>query len=61
VAKMLTTQLDRSRTITIYEFHGSIRIEANSEEEAVAILDSIEKANANVGCEIHTNDMEEVE
>jgi hypothetical protein len=45
----------------LYEFHGSIRIEAESEDDAVAILDGIEKANHSVGCEIHTNDMEEVE
>ena len=43
-----------------YEFHGSIRIEANSEDEACNILHEIEKENATVGCEIHTNDMEEI-
>ena len=37
-----------------YEFHGSIRIEANSEDEALDILDGLQ------GCEIHINDMEEV-
>jgi hypothetical protein len=47
--------------MTTYEFHGSIRIEANSEDEAVAIIDNMEKAFSDVGCEIHTNDMEEVE
>jgi hypothetical protein len=46
--------------MTIYEFHGSIRIEANTEQEALEVLDSIEKTYATVGCEIHTNDMEEV-
>jgi hypothetical protein len=43
-----------------YEFHGSIRIEANTEQEALDVLHSMEKGNATVGCEIHTNDMEEV-
>lgn len=40
--------------MTIYEFHGSIRIEADSEDKALDILESIQ------GCEIHINDMEEV-
>jgi hypothetical protein len=39
----------------IYEFHGSIRIEADSEERALTILDEIERT---MNCEIHTNDME---
>lgn len=40
-----------------YEFHGSIRIEANSEDEACAVIDEIEKK---INCEIHVNDMEVV-
>jgi hypothetical protein len=44
-----------------YEFHGSIRIEAKSEQEALDILDSMERGESTVSCEIHTNDMEVVE
>ncbi len=47
--------------MTTYEYHGSIRIEANSEEEADNLLYEIEKSFAHIGCEIHVNDMEEVE
>ena len=44
--------------MTLYEFHGSIRIEAESEEAALVVLDNIERK---MSCEIHVNDMEEVE
>ena len=44
--------------MTLYEFHGSIRIEAESEEAALVVLDDIERK---MNCEIHTNDMEIVE
>ena len=50
--------LAKGITMTVYEFHGSIRIEANSEEEATNLLDKIERE---MNCEIHINDMEEVE
>jgi hypothetical protein len=43
-----------------YEFHGSIRIEAKTEQEALNVLDQMERGEATVGCEIHTNDMEVV-
>jgi hypothetical protein len=41
-----------------YEFHGSIRIEADTDNEALDILREIEKK---MNCEIHINDWEEVE
>jgi hypothetical protein len=44
--------------MTTYEFHGSIRIEADSEETALNLLDYIERK---MNCEIHINDMEEVD
>jgi hypothetical protein len=44
--------------MTTYEYHGSIRIEANSEDEANNLLDRIERE---MNCEIHINDMEEVD
>jgi hypothetical protein len=40
-----------------YEFHGSIRIEANTDNEAINILRDIE---AKMNCDIHINDWEEV-
>lgn len=41
----------------LYEFHGSIRIQAESEQAALTIIDSIERK---MKCEIHVNDMEVV-
>lgn len=47
--------------MTVYEFYGSVRVEANSEDEATDMLHEIEKAFAHIGCEIYSHEMEEVE
>lgn len=41
--------------MTTYEFHGSVRIEANSENEAVDLF-----YEALLGYDTHINDIEEI-
>lgn len=47
--------------MTTYEFYGSVRVNANSEDEATQMLHDIEIAFAHIGCEIYSHEMEEVE